>query len=133
MVIVFEKFSKHSLVTYNVLRTLIDDMDTTEAADVLVRKIPGKHLHKMILVPETTSSILKLRGQKEDQSREPNHFSEFLLDFLSLALSACFAASLALFHFWVKFFLLEKPLNPLAFPPIYLDLPTWFLTLDYTD
>lgn len=62
MVVLFNKFKKYVLITYNVPRTLIGNMDTSETAGVLGQKDKlGKHLRKMMLVPETMSSIPKMR------------------------------------------------------------------------
>ena len=70
MVVLFDKFNKFSLITSNVLRTLTGTMDTTGTVDVLDQKDKlGKHLCKMILMPETRNSILKMR-RAERTSKE---------------------------------------------------------------
>lgn len=65
MGVLYNKFKKYVLITYNVPRTLISSVERTETADGLDQKDQlGKHLRKVILVPETMTSILKMRRQK---------------------------------------------------------------------
>ena len=114
MVVLFNKFNKYLLNTYNVLRTMISNVDITETAEVLGEKDElGKHLSKMILVPETIISILKMRGPKEHQRREPNQSSEFLPIFSvhpHIVLSACTYTVPSFIPFLDKgFCLLDKP------------------------
>lgn len=103
MVVLLNKVNKYLLNAYSVLRAMISSVDITETAEVLGEQDElRRHPSKMILVPETVISILKMRGiSGGSPTRHQNSFRFFQCTH-ALFFLLVLILFLALFHFWTK-------------------------------